>query len=389
MKAKDLKNIADFLSDNRGEFIRLLCTASTYKSVEDELNRTIKALHGAEAELQEIRNTLHLSRVAVYQPSNILLYSYALYALIPSLFCVRIFIRPSYLTKDIVSHLHRNLMQEFSLPIELVLKSHRQFFNQIVLQSQMVIFTGRYKNALEIRSKLNPHQLFLFFGSGINPLIIGTEADINKAVDDSIAARVFNSGQDCLCPNVIFVHEDIAEIYLKTLKQKVQKLQIGQRSNPKTDVAPLYYKDVIPEVKKYLETHSQSIIYGGNINEEKQIVYPTILLSSVNDAWDMMEFFSPVFNVVIYSSINDLEAALNSSPLNEHRMGASIYGIDEPPHFLQENHVIAMNQTLFDIEDGNQPFGGYGERASHVFFKGEIQCRPLLISKEILKAFGD
>ena len=389
MKLKDLKNIADFISNHRLEFIRLLCSTSTYKSAEDELHRTINALHGADRELQEISRISSIPRTAVYQPSNILLYSYALYALIPCLFCDRIFIRPSYLTKDIVSHLHRALMQKFSLPIELILKSHRQFFNQFVSQSQVVVFTGKYTNALEIRSELNLNQLFLFFGSGINPLIIGTAADINKSVDDTVAARVFNSGQDCICPNVIFVHEDIAKTYLKILKQKLQQLQIGQRSNPKTDVAPLYYNDVIPEVKKYLETHNRSIIYGGNIIEEQKIVYPTILLSSVTDEWDMMEFFSPVFNVVIYSSINDVEAVLNSSPLNEHRMGASIYGIDDPPHFLQKNHVISINQTLFDIEDGNQPFGGYGERASHVYFKGETQCRPLLISREILKAFGD
>ena len=69
-------------------------------------------------------------------------------------------------------------------------------------------------------------------------------------------------------------------------------------------------------------------------------------------------------------------------------MGASLYGCSGLLDYFEDTHVVAVDQTLFDIEDGNQPFGGYGEKASHIYFNNILEKRPILISAEISNAFG-
>src|SRR5699024_2810048 len=48
---------------------------------------------------------------------------------------------------------------------------------------------------------------------GHAPVIVAKDADIDLAVEQTIASKFRNSGQTCICANRIFVHESIAEEY--------------------------------------------------------------------------------------------------------------------------------------------------------------------------------
>ena len=45
--------------------------------------------------------------------------------------------------------------------------------------------------------------------------------------------------------------------------------------------------------------------------------------------------------------------------------------------------MFSYNQTLFELENPNKPFGGYGICSGYVSIKGEVISKPILISQEV------
>ena len=50
---------------------------------------------------------------------------------------------------------------------------------------------------------------------------------------------------------------------------------------------------------------------------------------------------------------------------------------------LKLQGIILKNQIINDVEQGNEPYGGYGPKANYVSYDGISYSRPLLISHEI------
>lgn len=69
-------------------------------------------------------------------------------------------------------------------------------------------------------------------------------------------------------------------------------------------------------------------------------------------------------------------------------MGISVFGAPLLAEVLTSQHMVAIDASLFDIESGNNAFGGYGCRANYVRFGNYHESRPLLISREVALLYG-
>ena len=49
--------------------------------------------------------------------------------------------------------------------------------------------------------------------------------------------------------------------------------------------------------------------------------------------------------------------------------------------------VLLKNSTLFDYEDGNKEFGGYGIGCNFVYSKNRFEVHPILLLREIKSLF--
>src|SRR5213079_1302268 len=61
---------------------------------------------------------------------------------------------------------------------------------------------------------------------GHAPLIVAEDADLDFAVQQTIATKFRNAGQTCVCANRIIVHENIADAYSKKLAEAAKKLKV-------------------------------------------------------------------------------------------------------------------------------------------------------------------
>jgi long-chain acyl-CoA synthetase len=380
-RQRAIADVLAFLRDNPEAVTRVLTEISLRKAVDGELQAAVETLEGAVQEVLANRPP-RLSQLAVIMPSNVLLYSYVLYALVPSLFVERITLRPSTRVGRATRRLHELLREVHRLPIELSTLDQRQFVEAPVAAADVVVFTGTYANAEKVRAKLRRDQLFLFFGQGINPFVVGPDADVERAVEDAIRIRLLNSGQDCFGPDVCFVHESALERFINGLTKRLDELRFGEYADPDADYGVVYYESALRTAAEYLPKHRRYIVHGAGVDFRTGHVQPTVLLRSADDGLGIAEFFSPIFNVVHYSDPAALTETLTSPYFNERAMGAMLYGLDDSTvATVARRHAVAVNATLLEIDSGNRPFGGRGVWANYASIAGRRVAEPLLISQ--------
>lgn len=70
---------------------------------------------------------------------------------------------------------------------------------------------------------------------GNAPVLVTPHANLDKAVDYIVTARINNAGQVCTCPERIFVHEDVHDDFVSKAKQRMSDLQVGDPLDDNTD----------------------------------------------------------------------------------------------------------------------------------------------------------
>ncbi|MDQ3761807.1 MAG: aldehyde dehydrogenase family protein [Actinomycetota bacterium] len=378
-----VQGVADILKRSRADVRAILVEIAHHRAVEDEIDRALAALEGARDEISKYRPG-QLPAAAVFMPSNMLLYGYVLYLVIPSLYVDRISFRASRKIEKATWALHDLVCSEVDVPWQLCDLTQRQFIEGPVAQSELVIMTGTYRNAERVRAALRPQQLFLYYGQGINPFIVGPDADIGKAVADVVRVRTFNSGQDCFGPDQILVHGAIADEFLDELCSTAKQLQYGENRDPRSDYGPLFYDDAFEASLEYLRRNADNIILGGEVSIPDRHLRPTVLDLPLDTSGVAPEMFAPIFNVVRYASTQKLHSVLSSSYFSERAMGAMLHGsMPDTAVLLRRRHMVCEDSTLLEHEDGNSPFGGYGIVANYIAHAGKRTAEPVLASKAV------
>ncbi|MFI0215162.1 aldehyde dehydrogenase family protein [Streptomyces lydicus] len=383
-RAAAVHRVRDFLVNDAGTVHDLLCEISTHRAARYEIESTVATLDGALDEVAAHRPG-RVPRLAAFMPSNVILYSYALYLLVPALYTDRLVFRPSSRVKDQMRRLHTLLAEQHGLPIELTTASQRDFLHDHVLPADVVVFTGAYANAEQIRARLSPGQLFLFLGSGVNPFVVAPGADVERAARDAIAIRVLNTGQDCLGPDLFSVHEPLLEPFVDALVSELKGLRYGPYTDPDADFGPIFYDSALEDGAQFLARHRGDIVHGGHVDFRGRRLDPTVVVGEeVTPRTHVPEFFAPIFNVASYRDEDALATTLTTGMFTERALGSSVYG--HAPRLveaLRRRTTVTLDTTLLSIDDGNAPFGGYGRMANYISDGHEVRAEPVLISKAV------
>lgn len=201
---------------------------------------------------------------------------------------------------------------------------------------------------------------------GLAPVIVHKDADIDFAVEQTIAAKFRNAGQTCVCANRIYVHKEIEELFIEKLIAKVNKLNVGNGENSDVDIGPLIDQEgvnkVIDQIKDaqnhggILSSDLNSLQYlGGNFLKP-------VVISNVNNDMKVMneETFGPIAPVMSYTKLDDVIKLANDT-----EFGLAAYYFTnnyQTGLYLYENldyGVIGWNDGL--PSGAHVPFGGLKE----------------------------
>src|SRR5699024_4576748 len=154
---------------------------------------------------------------------------------------------------------------------------------------------------------------------GNAPVLVTSNANLDKAVDYIVTARINNAGQVCTCPERIFVHKAIHSTYINKLKEKMQSLTVGDPFDNKTDYGALINQKQLNNVDEKVQNavnNGAQLITGGHIIDRPGYFYEPTILDQVDpeDSAFKEEIFGPVLPIVQYNNFDEaIEQANNTN----------------------------------------------------------------------------
>ncbi|MBF2756467.1 NAD-dependent succinate-semialdehyde dehydrogenase [Staphylococcus sp. GDY8P57P] len=201
---------------------------------------------------------------------------------------------------------------------------------------------------------------------GLAPLIVHEDADIDYAVDQTIASKFRNAGQTCICANRVYVHEAVEDAFVKQLTQKVHELKVGNGMDKDVTIGPLINEDGVKKVVNQLEDAASKGAQLSRSLEDAQALggnfLKPVVVSNANQEMLAMqeETFGPIVPVATYLDLEDAIQMANDTQFglaayfftNDYRTGFHLY------HSLDYG-VIGWNDG--GPSAAHAPFGGMKE----------------------------
>lgn len=376
---------ADLIINKQEELRSLLCTTETYATAEDEIYRSINYLYSFLHKQKSYVSSEKSQVVCCYLPLNQPLYSFVLNVLTASFVCRKVYYRPPQKLWRLHQSIYELLVQDQSA-IQIVTVSRNKFFKEYVDSADIVIYTGRYENVLELCSYVNKKALLIYNGSALNPVIVTKNADLDVCSEEVVNARLYNTGQDCMAPAAILIHDDIAGNFMRNLKERLDAVRLGENSWSPAIIGSMISKDSFSENIRYIITNANSIVYGGHWDEDNFLISPTIFLNRRYSGENQQIFYAPFFRVYQYACLQEISMYFSTNEAECYKGYVSIFGTDSDVKSLnlcEHGLIVLHNKTLFRYEDGNTEFGGYGEGCSFVMYNGKKEIHPILLLREI------
>ena len=196
---------------------------------------------------------------------------------------------------------------------------------------------------------------------GSDPFIVQPSADLDKAVEVAVAARIQNAGQSCIAAKRFIVHERIADEFEKRFVERMASLKVGDPSDPATEVGPLSSQQTLEDIEKQVEAARKEgarVACGGKRVERKGFFYaPTVVLNAERSKVWREEVFGPVAAV---ARARDLDDAIAKGNDTQFGLGAAAFTNDarEQERLVEELQAGQVFINGMVKSDPRLPFGG-------------------------------
>jgi acyl-CoA reductase-like NAD-dependent aldehyde dehydrogenase len=166
---------------------------------------------------------------------------------------------------------------------------------------------------------------------GKSPFIVFDDANIESAVNGSVAGIFGAAGQSCVAGSRLYLHEDIADEFLERMVAIAKDIRIGDPLLEETQMGPLctigQLENIEKEVSQAIEEGGQ-ILHGGKRPENFDGLFyePTIIsCASQNMKIVDTELFGPVLSVLKFRTEEEVIGLANDTV---HGLAAGIFTRD-------------------------------------------------------------
>ena len=200
---------------------------------------------------------------------------------------------------------------------------------------------------------------------GNAPFIVFADADIDRAVDDAVNARFYNTGQICVGANRFFIHDDVYDEFAEKLAGKVAGLSVGDGMDEQSDLGPLINRRAKDHFLSLLDdatSKGAQVVTGGRHADANSLfVEPTVITNTTSDMdVHTKEIFGPMACLTRFGDDDDVIGLANDTDA-----GLAAYAYSQDHDRLEmvssqlEAGVVGLNTT--QIFASELPFGGIKE----------------------------
>ncbi|GGG20373.1 putative succinate-semialdehyde dehydrogenase [Rhodococcoides trifolii] len=200
---------------------------------------------------------------------------------------------------------------------------------------------------------------------GNAPLIVFDDADIDKAVDGAMLAKMRNGGEACTAANRIHVANAVLDEFTEKLSARIEDLKVGSGLDPDTNIGPLINERQRTVVKTLVddavEKGARVRVGGSSIDGPGFFFAPTVLDQVPANARLLKEeIFGPVAAVIGFETEQDGIDAANDT---EYGLAAYFFTQDVDRALRVASKldagIVGVNRGV--VSDAAAPFGGVKE----------------------------
>lgn len=197
--------------------------------------------------------------------------------------------------------------------------------------------------------------------------IVFEDANIEKAIDGAIMGILFNQGQVCCAGSRLFLQEGIYDEFIKRLKDKFEKVIIGNPLDEKTQMGSQINLAQVEKIDSYVQFAKESgatILFGGqkaNVEglENGAFYMPTLITDVKNsDRCAREEIFGPVLVVQKFKTEEEVIKLANDS---EYGLAGAVFtnNINVALRVAKAIRTGRMWINTYNQLPAGSPFGGY------------------------------
>ena len=227
----------------------------------------------------------------------------------------------------------------------------------------IIFFTGSpalAKTVMAAASKnLTPVVLEL---GGKSPCVIDKTANLKTTARRLAWGKTLNSGQTCIAPDYILIHEDIKEAFVKAFAEEVRSLH-GEDIKSDKHYVRMVNDKAFERVSGYIK--ESKVLYGGAFDAAERYIEPTLLDNPPLDSAVMTEeIFGPVFPIITLDGEGSfVDKTIEFITSREKPLALYFFG-DEADGWRVVRHTSSgggcINDVIMHIANENAPFGGVG-----------------------------
>lgn len=203
---------------------------------------------------------------------------------------------------------------------------------------------------------------------GKAPNIVFADANIEQAVNGAMMGIFFNQGQVCCAGSRLFIAEEIKDEFLGRLKEKAEKINVGDPMDSKTQMGPQVSEVQLNRIKGYVDIAREegaTVMMGGrapHLEAEFQNGYffqPTVFGDVKNKMRIAQEeIFGPVACAITFKDEDDLLKQANETIFG---LSAGIWtqDITRAHRFAKKVHAGVVWINTYNMFNAASPFGGF------------------------------
>ncbi|MYR03836.1 MULTISPECIES: NADP-dependent succinic semialdehyde dehydrogenase [unclassified Streptomyces] len=197
---------------------------------------------------------------------------------------------------------------------------------------------------------------------GSDPFVVMPSADVDRAAEVAVTARVQNNGQSCIAAKRFIVHRDVYDAFAERFVAGMKALRIGDPLEEDTEVGPLASEQGRADLEELVDDARRSgaeVLCGGGRPEGPGWYYPPTVLAGITREMRIHreEAFGPVATLYRADDLDEALLIANDSPFG---LSSNVWTREESEveRFARDLEAGAVYVNGMTASHPAFPFGG-------------------------------
>ena len=197
---------------------------------------------------------------------------------------------------------------------------------------------------------------------GNAPLLVFDDADLERAIDGAILAKMRNGGQTCVAANRMYIQDGIADAFVEGFTERMSQISLGNPLAAGVELGPVIDQRAVDRLDHLVNDavhRGATLTTGGGAPSDEGYFFEASVLDHVPadaDVWKT-EIFGPLAAITRFSTEEEAIAQANDTPFG---LASFVFteSLDRALNVGEqmETGMVGINQGL--LSNVAAPFGG-------------------------------